>query len=73
LPKKEDYNLGGLFLGKTNSGVQNIGAKKLDINFDSDDFFNQFDPQVLAKQQEEKEREGLESKRKLEEERKRKE
>ena len=54
MPKKEDYNLGGLFLGKTNSGVQNIGAKKLDINFDSDDFFNQFDPQVLAKQQEEK-------------------
>jgi len=39
-----NYNLGGLFKGKSN--VQsNLNAKKIDINnFDADDFFNQFDP-----------------------------
>ena len=28
-------------------------AKKLEVNFESDDFFNQFDPDVIAKKQEE--------------------
>ena len=29
-----------------------MNVKKLDINFDSDDFFNQFDPATIVKQQE---------------------
>ena len=27
-----------------------MGAKKLDINFDCDDFFNQFDPSAVKKE-----------------------
>ena len=29
-----------------------MNAKKLDIDFDADDFFNQFDPATIVKQQE---------------------
>lgn len=34
----------GLFLGKQPTQPQNLNAKKLDINFDGDDFFNSFEP-----------------------------
>ena len=39
--------MGILFQGKPtilSSGPSNVKAKKLDIDFDNDDFFNQFDP-----------------------------
>ena len=29
---------------KTNEPVKSLNAKKLDVNFDSDDFFNSFEP-----------------------------
>lgn len=56
---EKDYNLGALFQGKNSvgAGSANLNAKKLDINFDNDDFFNQFDPVNIAKQQEEAQRE----------------
>lgn len=47
-----------------------MNAKKIDIDFDNDDFFNQFDPIALAKQQE-KEAEEREAKRKAKEEKER--
>ena len=35
----------GIFSGKnTNEGVKTLNAKKLDVNFDNDDFFNSFEP-----------------------------
>ena len=39
-----DGNLGGLFsLGKAQTvEVKTLNAKKLDVNFDNDDFFNSF-------------------------------
>lgn len=43
--------MGNLFQAKTvNLGAQNnnLNAKKLDINFDSDDFFNSFEPMNTA-------------------------
>lgn len=42
-----DYQLGNLFQPKAiklGNNNQNLNAKKLDINFDADDFFNSFDP-----------------------------
>lgn len=42
-----DYQLGNLFQGKSvalGSQNKNLNAKKLDINFDNDDFFNSFEP-----------------------------
>lgn len=47
-----NYNLGNLFQG--NQQKQSLNAKKLDINFDADDFFNQFDPETIRKEQEAK-------------------
>lgn len=36
---------GGLsFARKQETGVKSMGAKKLDVDFGSDDFFNQFQP-----------------------------
>ena len=37
-----DYKLGNLFQGKVcnNSAKVNLNAKKLDFDFDNDDFFN---------------------------------
>ena len=46
LPSQDNsYNLGGLFQGNQNANNQNKGkanlaAKKVDINFDADDFFS---------------------------------
>lgn len=43
--------MGNLFQAKSiNLGAQskNLNAKKLDINFDSDDFFNSFEPMNTA-------------------------
>ena len=46
LPSQDNsYNLGGLFQGNQNANTQNKGksnlaAKKVDINFDADDFFS---------------------------------
>ena len=58
-----------MFQGKNSlgGGSSNLNAKKLDINFDNDDFFNQFDPVNIAKQQEEaqKEKERKEKEKKL--------
>lgn len=41
----EDFAMGGFFQGKSVSlgPAKNLNAKKLDIDFDADDFFNQFD------------------------------
>ena len=39
----------GLFLGqKKDEKPQNLNAKKLDVNFDGDDFFNSFEPNKPA-------------------------
>ena len=49
--KDEDYQLGNLFQGKSvsfGSKNNNLNAKKLDINFDADDFFNSFEPTNIA-------------------------
>lgn len=46
-----DYQLGNLFQPKSVAlGTQskNLNAKKLDINFDADDFFNSFEPVSTA-------------------------
>ena len=46
-----DYQLGNLFQGKSvQLGGQNsnLNAKKLDIDFDADDFFNSFEPMNSA-------------------------
>jgi hypothetical protein len=54
----KDFDLGNIFQGKTVGGKESkMNAKKLDIDFDNDDFFNQFDPVAIAKQQKEKEEE----------------
>ena len=54
LPKTANddaYNLGSLFQGNSKpAGLKNLQAKKVDINFDADDFFSQFDPVPAAKQ-----------------------
>lgn len=40
-----DYDMGGFFQGnKTNQGPLKMNAKKLDMDFDGDDFFNSFAP-----------------------------
>ena len=47
-----DYHLGNLFQGKSvvlGSQNTNLNAKKLDIHFDPDDFFNSFEPVSSAK------------------------
>ena len=31
-------------VGKQNQEVKTLNAKKLDVNFDNDDFFNSFEP-----------------------------
>ena len=53
LPKSEkddSYNLGTLFQGNNKpNGIKNLQAKKVDINFDADDFFSQFDPVAVSK------------------------
>jgi hypothetical protein len=53
-PKKvteiKNENFGNLFLGKSQGAPSNLNAKKLDINFDCDDFFNQFDPTAVKKE-----------------------
>jgi hypothetical protein len=52
--KEEDYQLGNLFQGKSvslGSQNKNLNAKKLDINFDADDFFNSFEPMNTAPKQ----------------------
>jgi hypothetical protein len=53
LPKTANddaYNLGSLFQGNSKpAGLKNLQAKKVDINFDADDFFSQFDPVPAAK------------------------
>ena len=41
---------GNLFLGKSQGKPVDLGAKKLDMNFDADDFFNQFDPAAVKKE-----------------------
>lgn len=46
-----NYNLGNLFQGSTNTQQKNLNAKKLDINFDADDFFNQFDPETIKQEE----------------------
>ena len=39
-----DFGMGNHFQGKSVQLVNNnLNAKKLDIDFDADDFFNQFD------------------------------
>ena len=46
-----DYQLGNLFQRKTAAAgapVKKLDAKKLDINFDADDFFNSFEPVSTA-------------------------
>ena len=46
----QNENFGNLFLGKSQGGKPtNLNAKKLDIDFDCDDFFNQFDPMAVKK------------------------
>ena len=47
----DEFQLGNYFQGK-NAAPVNLNAKKLDFNFDGDDFFNSFDPN--AKKAEEK-------------------
>jgi hypothetical protein len=37
-------------LGKSQGQPTNLNAKKLDIDFDCDDFFNQFDPTAIKKE-----------------------
>jgi hypothetical protein len=45
-----DFQLGVLFQGKNNAGKSlNLNAKKVDIDFDSMDFFNAFEPDVKKK------------------------
>jgi len=39
----DEFQLGNFFQGKTAAPV-NLNAKKLEIDFDGDDFFNSFDP-----------------------------
>ena len=40
-----DYDMGGFFQGnKANLGPIKMNAKKLDMDFDGDDFFNSFGP-----------------------------
>lgn len=34
----------GIFITKQDDSVKSLNAKKLDINFDNDDFFNSFEP-----------------------------
>jgi hypothetical protein len=36
---------------QTNDNVKSINAKKLDVNFDGDDFFNSFEPEDKSKKQ----------------------
>lgn len=49
----QDQNdqFGNLFQGMNKSTKVNLNAKKLDINFDSDDFFNSFEPVKPAKKE----------------------
>lgn len=35
---------GGITLGAKQQDVKTLNAKKIDINFDNDDFFNSFEP-----------------------------
>ena len=34
------------------AGKKNLNAKKIDIDFDNDDFFNSFDPKVISQKEE---------------------
>ena len=43
-------SFGNLFAGKSQGKPVDLGAKKLDFNFDNDDFFNQFDPMAVKKE-----------------------
>ena len=36
---------------QNNDGAKSINAKKLDVNFDGEDFFNSFEPLDKSKQQ----------------------
>jgi hypothetical protein len=38
------FGFGGLNLNKQATEVKTLNAKKLDVNFDNDDFFNSFEP-----------------------------
>ena len=44
----KNYKLGEIFKGSNQSKTQVLNAKKIDIDFDNDDFFNQFDPIAIA-------------------------
>lgn len=39
---------GGITLGAKQQDVKTLNAKKIDINFDNDDFFNSFEPATLS-------------------------
>lgn len=34
----------GIFVSKKDESVKSLNAKKLEVNFDNDDFFNSFEP-----------------------------
>lgn len=38
---------GGITLGAKQQDVKTLNAKKIDINFDNDDFFNSFEPSTI--------------------------
>ena len=46
----QNDQFGNLFMGKSQGKPVDLGAKKLDLNFDGDDFFNQFDPSAVKKE-----------------------
>jgi hypothetical protein len=48
ITESSNENFGNLFMGKSAGPPQNLNAKKIDVNFDCDDFFNQFDPTAIA-------------------------
>ena len=51
ITEAQNENFGNLFSGKSQVKPINLNAKKLDINFDCDDFFNQFDPTAVKKEE----------------------
>ena len=50
ITEMQNDNFGNLFLGKSQGKPVDLGAKKLDIDFGADDFFNQFDPSAVKKE-----------------------
>jgi len=50
ITEMQNDQFGNLFMGKSQGKPVDLGAKKLDLNFDGDDFFNQFDPSAVKKE-----------------------